>query len=188
MSQSHLNKVLGFDEEFFAGYFSDTEITDIEQKYIGTVVDKDSLTRVSRQLMISMGSMMYMVDGFSMIMFMVLIYLLSKLIIERNAGAISMVKILGYKKGEIARLYIIPTAIVVVLSLLISYPLISVIMVRIFRIMLKQMMSGWLIIWLDPKVYAEMFVMAIITYAVVAFIEYRKIGKIPMSEALKNVE
>ena len=188
MSQSHLNKVLGFDEEFFAGYFSDTEITDIEQKYIGTVVDKDSLTRVSRQLMISMGSMMYMVDGFSMIMFMVLIYLLSKLIIERNAGAISMVKILGYKKGEIARLYIIPTAIVVVLSLLISYPLISVIMVRIFRIMLKQMMSGWLTIWLDPKVYAEMFVMAIITYAVVAFIEYRKIGKIPMSEALKNVE
>ena len=76
----------------------------------------------------------------------------------------------------------------VVISLLISYPLISVIMVRIFRIMLKQMMSGWLIIWLDHKVYAEMFVMAIITYAVVAFIEYRKIGKIPMSEALKNVE
>ncbi len=188
MSQSHLNKVLGYDEEFFAGYFSDTEITDIEQKYIGTVVDKESLTRVSRQLMISMGKLMYLVDGFSIIMFVVLIYLLSKLIIERNAGAISMAKILGYKKNEIARLYIIPTAIVVVASLLISYPLISVIMVKIFRVMLKQMMSGWMIIWLDPKAYVEMFIMAIVTYAVVAFIEYRKIGKIPMSEALKNVE
>ena len=188
MSQSHLNKVLGYDEEFFAGYFSDTEITDIEQKYIGTVVDKESLTRVSRQLMISMGKLMYLVDGFSIIMFVVLVYLLSKLIIERNAGAISMAKILGYKKGEIARLYIIPTAIVVVVSLLISYPLISVIMVKIFRVMLKKMMSGWMIIWLDPRAYVEMFIMAIVTYAVVAFIEYRKIGKIPMSEALKNVE
>ena len=188
MSQSHLNKVLGYDEEFFAGYFSDTEITDIEQKYIGTVVDRESLTRVSRQLMISMGKLMYLVDGFSIIMFVVLIYLLSKLIIERNAGAISMAKILGYKKGEIARLYIIPTAIVVVASLLISYPLISVIMVKIFRVMLKQMMSGWMVIWLDPRAYVEMFIMAIVTYAVVAFIEYRKIGKIPMSEALKNVE
>ena len=79
-------------------------------------------------------------------------------------------------------------AIVVVASLLISYPLISVIMVKIFRVMLKQMMSGWMVIWLDPRAYVEMFIMAIVTYAVVAFIEYRKIGKIPMSEALKNVE
>ena len=94
----------------------------------------------------------------------------------------------GGSRGEIARLYIIPTAIVVVASLLISYPLISVIMVKIFRVMLKQMMSGWMVIWLDPRAYVEMFIMAIVTYAVVAFIEYRKIGKIPMSEALKNVE
>lgn len=45
-----------------------------------------------------------------------------------------------------------------------------------------------MVIWLDPRAYVEMFIMAIVTYAVVAFIEYRKIGKIPMSEALKNVE
>ena len=45
-----------------------------------------------------------------------------------------------------------------------------------------------MVIWLDPLVYVKMFLMGIITYAVVAVIEYRKIGKIPMSEALKNVE
>ena len=61
-------------------------------------------------------------------------------------------------------------------------------MVGIFRVMLKQMMSGWMVIWLDPSVYVKMFLMGIITYAIVAVIEYRKIGKIPMSEALKNVE
>jgi putative ABC transport system permease protein len=61
-------------------------------------------------------------------------------------------------------------------------------MVWIFRVMLKQMMSGWMVIWLDPKVYVEMFLMAIATYAVVAALEYRKIRHIPMNEALKNVE
>ncbi len=188
MSKSHLNKALGFDEEFFAGYFSDSEITDIDSKYLGTIIDEESLTRVSRQLMISMGSMMYMVDGFSIILFTVLIYLLSKLIIERNAQHISMVKILGYSRKEIALLYIIPTSLVVVASLLISYPLISVIMVWVFREMLKKMMSGWLIIWLDPKVYVYMFLLGICSYAVVAILEYYKIGKISMSEALKNVE
>ena len=188
MSKKHLNDILGFEEDFFSGYFSDTEITDIESKYIGTVVDEESLTRVSRQLMISMGSLMYMIDAFSVVMFIVLIYLLSKLIIERNVQSISMAKILGYSKIEIAKLYIIPTAIVVVVSLLISYPVLSYVMVGIFRVMLKQMMSGWMNIWLDPKVYVEMFLMGIITYAVVAVAEYRKIGLIPMSEALKNVE
>ena len=188
MSKEHLNKVLGYDEEFFAGYFSDSEITDIDSKYIGTVIDEEALTRVSRQLMISMGHLMYMVDGFSVLLFIVLMYLLSKLIIERNAQSISMVKILGYSKKEIALLYIVPTALVVVVSLLISYLLLSHVMVWIFREMLKMMMSGWLVIWLDPKVYVQMFLLGATTYAVVAVIEYFRISRIPMSDALKNVE
>ena len=188
MSKKHLNETMGLGEDYFSGYFSDSEITDIDSKYIGTTVDEESLTRVSRQLMISMGNLMYMVDGFSIILFIVLIYLLSKLIIERNVQSISMVKILGYSRKEIALLYILPTALVVVFSLLISYPILSYVMVGIFRMMLKQMMSGWMIIWLDPSVYIKMFLMGVATYAITALIEYRKIGNIPMSEALKNVE
>ncbi len=188
MSQKHLNDVFGYDEDFFAGYFSDSEITDIEDKYLGTIIDEEALTRVSRQLTISMGNLMYMVDGFSVIFFVVLIYLLSKLVIERNAQSISMVKILGYSRNEIAKLYIVPTAIVVVISLLITYPMITCLMVRIFRIMLKEMMSGWLIIWLDPKVYYKMFLLGIVSYALVAVLEYFKISRIPMEEALKNIE
>lgn len=188
MSQKHLNDVMGMDEEFFSGFFSETEITDIDSKYIGTTVDEESLTRVSRQLMISMGSIMYMVDAFSVIMFIVLIYLLSKLIIERNVQSISMAKILGYSRKEVAALYIIPTATVVVFSLLISYPILSYVMVGIFRVMLKKMMSGWMIIWLDPSAYVKMFLLGILTYVIVAVLEYRKIGRIPMNEALKNVE
>ena len=188
MSKKHLNDVFGYDEEFFSGYFSESEITDIDSKYIGTTVDEESLTRVSRQLMIYMGSLMYMVDAFAVVMFVVLIYLLSKLIIERNVQSISMAKILGYSKREIAALYIIPTALVVIASLLISYPILSYVMVGIFRVMLKQMMSGWMVIWLDPSAYVKMFLLGAMTYLVVAILEYRKIGRIPMSEALKNVE
>jgi putative ABC transport system permease protein len=188
MSKKHLGDVMGYDDEMFSGYFSDTEITDIESKYLGTIIDEESLTRVSRQLLISMGDLMLLIDGFSMILFMFLIYLLSKIIIEKNAQSVSMAKILGYSGREIAKLYILPTAIVVVVSLLLSYPLISWLMVRIFKVMLRQMMSGWLIIWLDPSVYFKMFGMGVATYAVVAVIEYRRIRKIPMDEALKNVE
>ena len=106
MPQKELNQTFNLGDDYFCGYLSDTEITDIDEKYIGSVIDVDALTKVIRQLMVSMGSMMYLVDGFAIVMFVVLIYLLSKIVIEKNAQSISMVKILGYTNREISRLYL----------------------------------------------------------------------------------
>ncbi len=46
MSKKHLNDIMGLSEDMFSGYFSETEITDIEDKYIGTVVDEESIISV----------------------------------------------------------------------------------------------------------------------------------------------
>ena len=151
------------------------------------MIDLESLTKISRQLTVSMGSMMYMVDGFAIVIFMVVIYLLSKIVIEKNAQSISMAKILGYSNAEIARLYIIPTSIVTALLLIITLPLEKNLMEIIFCQMMTSM-SGWIPFYVSPTLFPEMFAIGILTYAVVAVIEYRKVRKIPMEEALKNVE
>lgn len=188
MSKENLNRTFDLGDGYFSGYFSDTEITDIDSRYIGSVIDLEALTKISRQLNVSMGSMMTMVDGFAMIMFMILIYLLSKIIIEKNAHAISMAKILGYTDSEISRLYIVSTSIVVVLFLLLSLPIEYQIMVFLFREIMMNSISGWITFYVDPKIYAEMFLMGTGTYLAVAMLEYRKIRKVPMDEALKNIE
>ncbi len=187
MPQKELNQTFDLGDDYFCGYLSDTEITDIDEKYIGSVIDVDALTKVSRQLMVSMGSMMYLVDGFAIVMFVVLIYLLSKIIIEKNAQSISMVKILGYTNREISRLYLMSTSVVVTAFLLISLPIETVLMRVIIKIVM-QSMTGWISFYLDPKIYVEMFVLGICSYAVVAMVEYRRIRKVPMDTALKNVE
>ncbi len=187
MPQKELNQTFDLGDDYFCGYLSDTEITDIDEKYIGSVIDVDALTKVSRQLMVSMGSMMYLVDGFAIVMFVVLIYLLSKIIIEKNAQSISMVKILGYTNREISRLYLMSTSVVVTAFLLISLPIETVLMKVIIKIVM-QSMTGWISFYLDPKIYVEMFVLGICSYAVVAMVEYRRIRKVPMDTALKNVE
>ena len=161
---------------------------DIDEKYIGSTIDVEDLTKISRQLDVSMGSMMNLMDGFSVIIFLVLIYLLSKIIIEKNAQSISMAKILGYTNGEISRLYIMSTSIVVVLFILISLPLELEIMQILFREMMLTSITGWITFYIDPKIFVEMFVIGVAAYAVVAAIEYRRIRKVPMDEALKNVE
>lgn len=188
MDQQKLNKTFDLGTDYYSGYFSKTKITDIDEKYIGSVIDLSALTKVSRQLDVSMGNMMGLVNGFAVAIFLVLIYLLSKIIIEKNAQSISMAKILGYTNGEIGRLYILSTSIVVILCLLLSFPIEETFMKIIFREMMLASISGWITLWIDPMIYVEMFVIGAVTYAVVAALEYRKIQKVPMDEALKNVE
>ena len=188
MPQEELNRTFDLGDDYFSGYFSNSEITYIDSSYIGSVIDLDALTKISRQLNVSMGSMMGMVNLFAVAIYMILIYLLSKIIIEKNAQSISMTKILGYTNGEISRLYILSTSIVIVLCLLISLPIETTIMEILFREMMLQSISGWIALWIDPMIYVQMFVIGLVTYAVVALLEYKKIRKVPMGEALKNAE
>ncbi len=188
MPKKRLNQTFHLSDDFFAGYFSNEEITDIDQKYIGSVIDYDSLTKVSRQLTVSMGGMMYLVDGFCVVMFMILMYLLSKIVIEKNAQSISMTKILGYNDREISKLYVHSITIATIFCILISIPICSALLLKIYRLMLKEMMSGWLLIEVQPKIYIEMIILGLLSYFVVAIIEIQKIKKIPMDQALKNVE
>lgn len=188
MTQEDLNRTFDLGKDYFCGYFSSSEITDIDTQYIGSVIDLESMTKISRQLSVSMGSMMTLVDGFAVVMFTILIYLLSKLIIEKNAQSISMAKILGYKDGEISRLYILSTSILVVLFLLASLPIETLAMKYLFQVIMMASLSGWIPFYLDPVIYVKMFSLGIVTYALVALLEYRRIRRVPMGEALKNVE
>ena len=188
MPQKELNQTFDLGDDYFSGYFSNTEITDIDSTYIGSVIDLDALTKISRQLNVSMGSMMGMVNVFAIAIYMILIYLLSKIIIEKNAQSISMTKILGYTNGEISRLYILSTSLVVILCLLISLPIETTVMEVLFREMMLSSISGWITLWIDPMIYVKMFVAGFITYSVIAMLEYRRIRRVPMSEALKNAE
>lgn len=188
MPQKQLNDTFNLGNYYFSGYFSNSKITDINKKYIGSVVDLEALTKVSRQLTVSMGGMMNLINGFAIGIFIVLIYLLSKIIIEKNAQSISMAKILGYANGEIGKLYIWSTTIVVVICLLLSLPIEKAIMGVVFREMMLSSVSGWIALWIDPKIYLKMFLIGIGTYAVVSLLEYRRIRRIPMDEALKNAE
>ena len=99
MSEDKFKKT--FDEEgYFNGYFSDEELDDIDEAYISTKVTVDDMTKVSRQLKVSMGEMMSMFLVFGIVMFMLVIYMLSKIVIEKNSQSISMTKILGYRSEE----------------------------------------------------------------------------------------
>lgn len=187
MSQEQFNDTFEKEEGYFSGYFSDEELTEIPEEMIASCITEDDLTKVSRQLDVSMGNMFYLVNAFAVVLFVLLIYLLTKLILEKNTTSISMVKILGYEDGEIASLYLMATTWVVILSIGISLVCSTWVIETVYREIMKGF-SGWLPCYIKPEIYGEMFVMGMVAYLVVALLQFRKIKKIPMDEALKNVE
>lgn len=186
MSDAAFKNVFDKSEDYYSGYFSDN-ILDIDEKYVATQITLDDLTKVSRQLDRSMGETFNLVKIFAVVLFAVLMFLLTKLIVEKNTTSISMVKILGYSNREISRLYVTSTTIVVVLSVALSIGLSVIIMNYLFRVFMEEM-SGWISCYYAPHIFAVMFILNITVYAVISFFMMAKIKKIPMDEALKTVE
>lgn len=184
MSDAAFKNVFDKSEDYYSGYFSDN-ILDINEKYVVTQITLDDLTKVSRQLDRSMGETFNLVKIFAVVLFAVLMFLLTKLIVEKNTTSISMVKILGYSNREISRLYVTSTTIVVVLSVALSIGLSVVIMNYLFRVFMEEM-SGWISCYYAPHIFPVMFILNITVYAVISFFMMAKIKKIPMDEALKN--
>lgn len=188
MPKEDLNTVFDLGEGTFVGYFSNEPITDIDEEYMGTVIDQNALTRISRQLRISFGAMMDLVVWFSVFVYVILIYVLTKIVIDNNAQAISMTKIMGYTSLEISRIYIMASAIIFVVIVVGSIPLELKALVAIFREILLARMSGWLPLTVRRPVFIKLFMLAAMSFAVVGLLEIRKISKVPMDQALKNVE
>ena len=174
-------------KEEFTGYISDTEITDIEEDKIATVITKEDITKMCDQLDHSMGAYMQYYQILCILLSAVLIYLLTKLIIEKNETTISMAKILGYENREIASLYLLSTTMVVVVAYTISVILGSTVMKQAWKIIMFKY-NGWFAFTIEPMGYVKMFSFVLLGYLIVIILDFRRIRKIPMEEALKNVE
>lgn len=181
-------RTFGEEEGYFTGYFSNTELTELPDDDVATVITASDYTKLSTQLMVSMGGMMNLIKWFGALFFIIVVYVLCKQVIERNFQSIAMTKILGFRNGEIGMLYIASTTIAVIVGLLISIPFIDVAMKLIVNGYLYTMMTGYLPLSMSPMTYVVMFFTGLGCYIVVAFLQMRKVARVSKSEALKNAE
>lgn len=187
LSHSYYEDVFDVDKDYYCAYFSDSKITDIGDNKIFNCVTEKDMTKMADQLKVSMGDMFTIVEAFAVVMFILVVYLLTKIILERNSTSISMVKILGYEDREIGQLYLVATSWVVLLAVIISFALVTELIRLIFVTFMKGY-SGWIPFGIATKTYVQCFILAIVSYLVVASMQMHRIKKVPMDEALKNVE
>ena len=187
MPIENYRELFDLKQEAFTGYFSNEKLDDITKDQVVNIISKEDFTKMADQLDHSMGAYMTYFQVLCILLSVVMIYLLTKLIIEKNENAISMTKILGYENKEIASLYILATTIVVLIEDALSVFLGVVVMnVAWHQIMFEY--SGWFAFRMDNTGYVKMFGFVLIGYLIVMLLDFNRIKRIPMDQALKNIE
>ena len=172
--------------DYFNGYFSNSKLDDLSDDDVATVITEKDLTKVVTQMQVSMTEFVKVFKALGIVIFLLVMFILTKQIIEKNSKSVSMTKILGFSDIEIGKLYIIITSLVVLASLLISVPLISLALRWAFKSYIYTQMTGYIPYIVSNSCYVTMVALGIVSYAVVAFLMLLKIKKTPLGEALKN--
>ena len=188
MNIDEFNEKFGKTPDYYSGYFTNEELSELDPSNVYMKLDNNDFSGVASQLWESFADFMEPVEWFGVIMFVLMVYLLAKQIIEKNAVSISMTKILGFTGGEIGSLYILATSIIVILGLLLAVPAVDWMMRLIFKYYLYKRMSGYLPYAISSDCYIKMVLIGIASYLVVAALQLFKIHKIPKTNALKTLE
>ncbi len=187
LSLDEYRRVFGEKEGAFTGFFSNQAITDIPGDGISATITQRDITKMADQLDHSMGSYMTYFQYLCILLSAVLMYLLTKLIIEKNETAISMIKILGYRESEIVQLYILSTFMIVLLGAGICAYFGVQAMNFIWRMMMMSY-TGWFSFQVQPLDYVKIVGFILAGYVIVVLFDFRRIRHIKMDEALKNRE
>lgn len=185
MNIDQFRDIFETEDNYYSGYFSNKKLSDISESDIATVITEEDLLTTSNQLEDSMGGAFRMFLAFSVIMFILMVYLLAKLVTERNAYAISMLKILGYTNREAGSLYQTATGIAVVISLVLSGVL-GLEFIRVIYQLIMQSFNGWMTFYAAPWGVPVLIGTGVLCYGLVSLVLLRRIRKIPMANALKD--
>jgi len=186
MDRVALNRMVDEDDDHFAGYASDEEL-EIDQRYLATDITPDAMGATADQMQESFGDMMGMVVAFAIPVYLILVYLLTKTVIDRSSRYISYMKVFGYHDAEISRLYVRAITVTVMVSLVASLPFV-IWLVRFFVRLVMDRYAGNLEIYIEPMLLAKVVAIGAAAYVVVAVVHLWHIRRVSLSEAMKVQE
>ena len=186
MEMSALNRLVDEDEDRFMGYASNEEL-ELDQRYLATDITPESMSTSADQMQESFGDMMGMVVAFAIPVYLILVYLLTKTVIDRSSRYISYMKVFGYHNQEISRLYVRAITVTVMVSLVASLPFV-IWLCYVFVGLVMDRYSGNLEIYIEPTLLMEVVGIGAAAYLLVAFIHLWRIRRVGLAESMKVQE
>ena len=186
MSRESLNNLLEEDLNYYNSYLSDQKLN-IDKKYLSTMITKTDMLKIGDQMTETFSQMIPIMSGIAIVIYLVVMYILTKLVLDRNTNYMSFLKVIGYNSQEIAKIYLKATALVVVFSLLISLPICKY-GLEILFIQAMMRFAGYIEIYIPTYLYVMIFTVGLITYFVVNWLLNKQIQRIDLGKSLKETE
>ena len=186
MALDRFNELFDNDEGYFNGYASDLPL-ELAPRYLATDITPESMKSSADQMQSSMGGIASTMLYMAIPIYLILIYLLTKTVIDRSARYISYMKVFGYHNGEISKLYVRSITVTVLMSLVASLPLVIWIVALFVRVIMDSY-AGNLEIVVEPYLLAEIVCIGAVAYLVIAALHMWHIRRVSLSEAMKVQE
>lgn len=177
-----------FDQEddYYNVVFADHAL-DIDNGRLYATVSKENVEESSQIFTDMMGPMVVMLVAISALIFMIVMYLMMKVMIDRSAFSISLMKVFGYRRREIRRLYLDGNFYVILLGALICVPLAKWSMDLVYPYCIANVAIG-MDIKFTPQIYIMIYGGIWLCYIVINFLLVGRLNKLVPAEVLKNRE
>ncbi len=181
-----MREMMGETKDYYNVLFSDKAL-DIDPRRLYSTTSRADVVKGSEVFCSLMMPMIYTLSISSAVIFCVVLYLMMKVMIDRSAQNISLIKVFGYKRREIRKLYLDGNFYIIALGALIVLPLSKKLMNMMFPFMISNVACGMNVD--TPYVfYVVAFLVILALYFVINTILVRRLDKYTPAEILKNRE
>ncbi len=179
--------LFGEDDDYFNVVFSDHAL-DIESGRLYSTVTKDEIEQSAGIYVSMMAPMVVTMSVASAVIFVVVMYLMVKMMIDRSAFNISLIRIFGFRKREVRKMYLDGNFYTVLIGALAVVPLSKWIMDYIYPRYLVSNVGVGILPTYTPEMYVIIFAVIIGLYLLINLLLTRRINKFTPAEVLKNRE
>ena len=186
MDIDSMRELMGEDEDYYNIVFA-SHALNIDSGRLYSATSKEEIEKSSAVFVEMMMPMVVTMAAASALIFVIVMYLMMKVMIDRSAMSISLMKVFGYRKGEIRKLYLNGNLLIVAVSALIGIPLSKIVMDSMYPYLVSNLASGINLVF-SWQMYAGLFAAILILYFIINCILMRRVNKILLAEVLKNRE
>ncbi len=180
-------ELFGEPDDYYNVVFSDHDL-EIESGRLYSTITKTDVEKAAGIFVNQMQGMIITLGTVSVIIFAIVLYLMMKVMIDRSAFSISLIKIFGYRDKELKKMYLDGNFYVIAIGALLSVPLGKIIMDAIYGPAFTPNVACGVDKSFSVWIYLGIFALVFILYFIINHLLVRRIRKMIPAEVLKNRE
>ncbi len=186
MTIDDARELFGAGSDEYNVVFSDKDL-EVDPARLYATTTKADIESAAGIFADQMRSMVIMIVIISTLIFVVVMYLMMKVMIDRSAFSISLIKVFGFRTKEIRKLYLDGNFFIIAIGAAICLPLAKLIMSAVYPSLVSNVNCGVKLTF-APWLWAALYGGILVLYFIINRVLVGRLNKIVPAEVLKNRE